>query len=360
MANHGHVAADGSGRIQYLESVDGQDPAYVGSVEFVNGDTLSDSAPTAYMGEITGAAHYPYFAKISGGTSGTFDQEVNLAQWGLSVTNFTYINVAFARDAVAGSEVTIDNVSLEAVTRPAIVQWGAPGGETDIVTANLWGSTAMTSNYTAGAEINPTVDANYYPNNTGRTPRINGAHSGESETGAGSRYGGNPDTLFWNNQPQDCFGAGANTGNPGNGSTNKVMFLWESENFLDVGGPYELVSLRFEGRMRSADGEGTYRFVMKDADGSFHISQEFTHTDGTDFVAYASDVSGLTWYAYTPFVDGVDTIGAVTSPELDRFKGIGLYTGTKNDATNWAEQWTRFFQANVKLVDAEGTAILIK
>ena len=117
MANLGHVAADGSGRMQYLEL--DANASLVSSVEFVGGNTLSESAPTGYLGQTPGT-QYSYFAKITGVTnSGTFDQSVDLSQWGLAVEDFTYINVGFARDAVTGSNVTIDNVNLTAVPEPS-------------------------------------------------------------------------------------------------------------------------------------------------------------------------------------------------------------------------------------------------
>jgi hypothetical protein len=115
MANLGHVAADGSGRMQYLEL--DADNSLVSSVEFVGGATLSESAPTGYLGQTPGTS-YSYFAKLSGTISGTFSQTVDLSAWGYAVEDFDYINIAFARDAVAGSNVTIDNVVLTAIPEP--------------------------------------------------------------------------------------------------------------------------------------------------------------------------------------------------------------------------------------------------
>ena len=133
MANHGHVAYGGSGRFQYLEGE--QDNTLVSSVEFVGGLTVSESAPTSYFGDPSaGGAQYAYFGKITGGTSGTFSQTVDLGQWGLSVTDFDYINVGFARDAVAGSEVTIDNVSLVV----NYITWDNDSGDGLWTTAANW------------------------------------------------------------------------------------------------------------------------------------------------------------------------------------------------------------------------------
>ncbi len=110
MGNLSLAASNGSGRYQYLMTND------VFSTEFVNGATL---ATNGTMGD---GEDYPYFAKISGGTSGTFSQSVDLTELGFDgVEDFDFITVVFARDAVAGSEVTIDDLSLVANMRPTTI-----------------------------------------------------------------------------------------------------------------------------------------------------------------------------------------------------------------------------------------------
>ena len=107
MGNLSLAASNGSGRYQYLMTSD------VISTEFVNGATL---ATNGTMGD---GADDPCFANISGGTSGTFQQSVDLTQFGFDgVEDFDFITVVFARDAAAGSEVTIDDLSLVANMRP--------------------------------------------------------------------------------------------------------------------------------------------------------------------------------------------------------------------------------------------------
>lgn len=116
LANMGHTAADGSGRIQYLEL--NLDNSLISSTEFTNGATISQNPPDGYLGEngLSGV-DYTYFAKISGATSGTFSQNIDLTQWVTNgVEDFDFITVVFARDAVAGSNVTIDDLSLTSFT----------------------------------------------------------------------------------------------------------------------------------------------------------------------------------------------------------------------------------------------------
>jgi hypothetical protein len=166
LGNVWHVAESGSGRYQYLETDSGV-AAYVVSTEFVGGQTVSDSPATSYFGEITGQPQYPYFAKISGGTSGTYSNTVSLSQWGFAVEDFDHIQLVFARDAVAGSEVTIDNVTLSAVEVPPVTWDGGASGLWD--TAANWdtdtvpalGDMVIISNaavsLTLGGDYNPGV-----------------------------------------------------------------------------------------------------------------------------------------------------------------------------------------------------------
>jgi hypothetical protein len=115
IGNFGHIAADGSGRHQYLELDNGlTDPGVMESYELLNGDLLSDVPPDGYLGEngLSGV-DYSYFAKLTGAGSGTYSTTIDLASLGFTdVSDFDYLQVIFARDAVAGSGVTIDNLLL--------------------------------------------------------------------------------------------------------------------------------------------------------------------------------------------------------------------------------------------------------
>ena len=81
-----------------------------------------------------------------------------------------------------------------------IVQWGASGGENDIVSPQQ--SFTVSDTYTVSTAVNPTVGASYYPNNTGRTPVFNAAYGNAT----GSR------TAMVRDFDPDVIAIGMNTG----------------------------------------------------------------------------------------------------------------------------------------------------
>ena len=74
---------------------------------------------------------------------------------------------------LAASALLISATAMPAAT--TLVHWGESGGDGNIVTANTTGSLSTT--YTDGASLNPTVGGSYYPSNTDRTPTYNAAHT---------------------------------------------------------------------------------------------------------------------------------------------------------------------------------------
>lgn len=93
------------------------------SYELLNGEILSESAPDGYIGEdgLSGV-DYPYYAKLTGAGSGTYNTTIDVASLGISgltdVSDFDYLQVVFARDAGSGSGVTIDNLLLQTASVP--------------------------------------------------------------------------------------------------------------------------------------------------------------------------------------------------------------------------------------------------
>jgi len=233
-----------------------------------------------------------------------------------------------------------------------IVQWGASGGEKDIVSPQQ--SFTVSDTYTVSTAVNPTVGASYYPNNTGRTPVFNAAYGNAT----GSR------TAMVRDFNPDVIAIGMNTGTtaPGSLATNEVMVVWESSNFLSVSGSYTLDSITFEGNLNS-DGSGTndlsvYRFILEDVAGNFHISQEFDQAnDNSAYTTHSAAAGALTWSAYTPFDGGGDVIGAASSPSLTDFKAIGLYTAVADADHNWAQYQTRFFKVDVTVATGSSSIV---
>ena len=223
-----------------------------------------------------------------------------------------------------------------------IVQWGTSGGENDIVSPQQ--SFTVSDTYTVSNAVNPTVGASYYPNSALRTPIFNAAYGNAVGTRSAMVRDFDPDVI--------AIGMNTGTTAPGNLATNEVMVVWESSNFLSVSGSYTLDSITFEAKLHS-DGSGAsdlsvYRYILEDAAGNFHISQEFDQAnDSSAYTTNSAAAGALTWSAYTPFSGGVDVIGAASSPNLTDFKAIGLYTAVADADDNWAQYQTRFFKADV-------------
>jgi len=224
-----------------------------------------------------------------------------------------------------------------------LVHWGESGGDTGIVPANTTGSLSTT--YTDGASINPTVGASYYPSNTDRTPTYNGAH-----TNSGTSH-----------QMQDRTTPGDRMFIQGSGAVGvEAMFAWESGvHTLSSSTGYKDYNFTWEGQLRSDADTGLMRFLLEDSAGQWHISQSFSVTavpNDSGLDSFSGSASSLTWSSYTPFSAGVDTIGAGSTPDLVSAQSFGFYVESTGTIANTGIAM-EYFQVNA-VPEPSSTALL--
>ena len=226
--------------------------------------------------------------------------------------------------------------ALPAVT---IVQWGEPGGDTGIVSANQAGTVDTT--YVAGDSDNPTVGTNYYNSSTDRTPTFNAAAS--TGTLVVQDRGANADRFQYE-------GASGITS----------MLAWEDGlHMLDTTWTgMTLGTFSIEAVQRNGFGTGgTVQFLFEDSANQWHISDSFavTSTSEASYDSYSIDSADLSWSLFTPHSGGSATIGAVSTPLFDDFQSVGFYTTATS--TSVAAVGVRYFQVTA-VPEPSSTALL--
>ncbi len=237
---------------------------------------------------------------------------------------------------------------LASLNAAVLVQWGATGtppstqGATDIVTANQNYVSASTT-YNGTVANNPIVGANYYTVATGRSPFFSTGSSGTPTGLVESAASG--DRLV---QYQSV----------GTGLTFRSMTVWTAANFLTIptGLTLEAVSMNIVTRGGANIINAGVRVVVQQG-ANFYISaaQSFNNTFATKTFSLATE----TWYNFTPFASGVETIGSVATFSLADIEGVGFYTTAENSniaATNTGSQIS-YFQATA--VPEPGTWALL-
>ena len=247
---------------------------------------------------------------------------------------------------LAASALLISATAMPAAT--TLVHWGESGGDGNIVTAGTTGSLSTT--YTDGASLNPTVGGSYYPSNTDRTPTYNAAHTTSvSAQDIQDRTPG--DRLLFR-------------GGPG-GTPVETMFAWEDGvHTLNSSTGYKDYNFTWEGHLRSTGVIGAMNFLLEDSMGQWHISQSFslTSSDSSSLDSFSGSASSLTWSLYTPFgtggnAAGVDTIGAGTSPDLVSAQSFGFYTEAVHATTANSGVALNYFQVTA-VPEPSSTALL--
>jgi hypothetical protein len=206
-----------------------------------------------------------------------------------------------------------------------LVQWGEnPSGTgtpgTNIVSGNQV-MTGVTSTYSATATNSPVVGANYYPDAAGRSPRFSASVS--STTNGGGR-------LVEGASSGDRLAAYA-VSIP-TGGTFRGMCMWSSNNFVITDRPITitnatLVSIQRQSAETTNQG---LRIVVRQAD-SYYVSDSTNF--GSVVTTQSFPLASLTWYAFTPFASGTETIGgAVATPSLVDVQAVGFYFTVQNGA----------------------------
>lgn len=206
-----------------------------------------------------------------------------------------------------------------------LLQWGEnPSGAgtpgTNIVQANQVLS-GVVSTYSATATNSPAVGANYYPDAAGRSPRFSAAVS--STTNGGGR-------LVEGASSGDRLAAYA-VSIP-TGGTFRGMFMWASNHYVITDRPITLTNATLVTIQRTSS-ETTnqgLRVVVRLAD-SYYISDSTNF--GPSVTTQSFPLASLTWYAFTPFASGTETIGAaVATPSLVNAQAVGFHFTVQNGA----------------------------
>jgi autotransporter-associated beta strand protein len=203
-----------------------------------------------------------------------------------------------------------------------LVQWGerptgagTPG--TNIVSANqnFIGSGTTYS----GLTNNPAVGANYYPESTGRSPHFSAAVSSTAYGGGRLVEGasnGDRIAAYGQNVPA--------------ASTYRGMVMWASNYFLitDRAMTVTNVVLSIQQRSNANTTDQGVRVVVQQGS-SFYASD--AQVFGANYLTQTFAFASATWYEFTPFSSGAESIGSsVAAPSFNNVQAIGYYFTARN------------------------------
>ncbi|VGO20477.1 hypothetical protein [Pontiella sulfatireligans] len=213
-----------------------------------------------------------------------------------------------------------------------LIQWGASGGETDIVTSsmNLLGTagTEAAPYYTTFNEgiTNSPLGAAYYPSNTDRSPLFNYA--------CGAAYGGA--SVSDGGTGADCIAFGKNQAN------YQQMVVWND--FLIEGASLNTLGVEIRGQNAAVTNE--VRFLVQKGDLSWYASDAFSY--GNSYTPIVENVADLTWYEFTPLSGGSATVTNEASIGFDattNIVAVGYYSDQNNTNGAYQASNTRMFSA---------------
>jgi hypothetical protein len=229
-----------------------------------------------------------------------------------------------------------------------IVQWGADGGDTDIITSGNADSASTSTTYTAGNTITGPID--YYGGYDGsQTPLFNGA----------MEFGRRLEVR--DSDDGDYFGTAFNTGTASaskpagpESATRTATFVWETANMINGGGAGKTITnFSSQSRLRNSgasDEDGRIRYLVEQS-GQFYISEKFELTAvDHPFNDVSVDPTSLSWFDYTPFrgdTIATETIGAIDVSGSLTFKdvtAVGLWAESRDPTTQFTGVFTRNFQ----------------
>lgn len=216
-----------------------------------------------------------------------------------------------------------------------LVQWGeSPSGAgtpgTNIVANNL--NMVGTSTTYSGNTNNPAVGASYYPDHTNRSPWFSATSSGSGTRIVEGASTGDRITLYANTPA---------------GGTYRGMVMWVSNYFLSVTHPFVLTNIAVVANQRlnpSTTNQALRVVVMQGS--SYYVSggQPF----GAAFSTNTYPVDTQSWFDFTPFASGTETIGgSASTPSFTNVQAVGYYFTAENGgplSTNTGAQ-VSFFAA---------------
>ena len=224
---------------------------------------------------------------------------------------------------------------LPAATNITLVQWGEDAGATDIVTSTQPVTTDTT--FVSG-DVDSPIGASYYPNATGRNPDFNVA--GSNDTWSINVENDVPDVG-------DSITFAAST----NSSTDSIV-IWE--NFSPMTAVLDYTFNLKSSVSNGSPEQGKYRLVMKDGAGDWYIQDNSTSWGSETSNVNASDI---TWYDYTPYINGADSISdEPKSPTIAGAQAFGYRQFTSFEPN--LEHNVSYFQVMAVVPEPSSTALL--
>ena len=215
-----------------------------------------------------------------------------------------------------------------------IVQWGAPGGDTGILTSggNTAGQNAFPSNFDAATLVTPdgiTPATGYNSSAAARTNEFSGAFSNTN---------GVP--VFVNNAAGDYMQLLNNFGR-GTSGTMTTMLSWNSSDFLTNDGTLESYQLEF--RTRDNGDTSTTSFLLETSSGWYVGNETFTSSanGNANYVQVNEHISGLTFGGFNQFGVTAGNGLADTSDILS----VGFFSST-NSTNTFAGNFVRHFEVS--------------
>ncbi len=215
-----------------------------------------------------------------------------------------------------------------AVRAAVIVEWGNAGavGALDIVTVSQAAANAnKTQTFNWQTNGNPVVGAAYYPNATGKSPTFYTAGSAPriSQNFSVEQAASGDRLMQYYSQTT-------------NGGHYTAMTMWNT--FLDNTAGNTLSNLTMQAGLRMTNETANVRFLVMQGS-SYYASQEFVVSSASTTNVISGLASAMTWYNFTPFVNGVETIGSSATVNLTDVDAVGFYfDAIRLDAANVAAQ----------------------
>lgn len=210
-----------------------------------------------------------------------------------------------------------------------LVQWGAIGGESDIVSQPIIENkpTRAEPTYRAG-EINSLANSAYYPQSAGRAKEYNFA--------AGSSYGTHE---ICDRNSYDFINIGKNE------DRYQAMMVWE--NLPALSKNIDTLSIEIRGAGRAFT-DGTYRFLIENNQGwiasePFAFNSNFTS-------ALPQKTASMTWYSFTPLINGKFDIGPVAAFNEQAATAVGYcFELSDHVSEKFQSANIRYFQATAPI-----------
>lgn len=210
-----------------------------------------------------------------------------------------------------------------------IVQWGAQGGDTGIVTSTGSGPSTP-STYTASTLYNPSGTLGYNDADPLRTNKFGGAATQNQNNNFVDNASGDYIQLLANVGPLGFY-EGMLAWDGGAGGSGQSAFLTNDG---------QLESFHVEFKQRNSDNTPTVSFLLETTAGWYISDQSLTNSSST-YSVFDANIASLTWSGFSQF--GV-TAGAGTTPDTADFVSVGFYLSDTNGGGNFSGGYIRNFE----------------